>query len=144
MWPFTNNKHSLKEDIRISAEWISAALISSGYAADFSPKSIGEIERFFIENMQEVKAIPGGLLSKDLGKRLFALGSYVGEVLQRSLGGEWITNDSDPQGEINISLKFSDDSVCWPVQRILKRFKNGEEDSLVAYVNSLGLSIPRN
>lgn len=124
---------TLKEDIPASAEWISTALISSGYKADFSMDSLKEIERFFNEHSQEGEPVPGGLLSESLGSRLFALGSYVGEVIRRSMGGEWITDDSDPDGEINITLQLSNGGLIWPGQKVMKRLKNGPEDSIAAY-----------
>ena len=68
---------------------------------------------------------------------MFAIGAYAGEVVRRARGGEWIGNDSDPQGEIDITLKLPSGGVCWPVQRAIKRFKNGSEDSLYAWGHSL-------
>lgn len=124
---------TLKEDIPASAEWISTALISSGYNADFSMESLKEIERFFNEHSQEGEPVPGGLLSESLGSRMFALSSYVGEVIRRSIGGEWITDDSDPNGEINITLQLPSGGLIWPGQKVMKRLKNGPEDSIAAY-----------
>ena len=40
---------NIKEDVKASAKWISQALQSSGYRADFSPESLWEIDRFFDE-----------------------------------------------------------------------------------------------
>jgi len=130
---------TLKEDIQKSAEWISTALISSGYKADFSTDSIAEVERFFSEQSRNGKAVSSGLLSEQLGTRLFSVGSYVGELLKRNIGGEWIVNDSDPQDEINVAVKLPNGTICWPVQRVMKRFKNGTEESLTAYAISLGI-----
>jgi hypothetical protein len=124
---------TLKEDIKTGSNWISTALKSSGYKADFSPKSLKEIDRFFNEQSKDGKPTDKGLLSKQLGNRLFCIGSYIGEVIRRKVGGEWITNDSDPQGEINITLKTPDGTQMWPVQRVMKRLQNGAEDSIAAY-----------
>ncbi|MFX1257144.1 MAG: hypothetical protein ACFFAN_04765 [Promethearchaeota archaeon] len=129
------------EDVKKSSIWIAKALKSSNYRTDFSPESLLEIERFFNNNTQNGKPILGGLLSKDLGNRIFAIGCYVGEVICKSLGGKWNGDDSDPQAEINVTLKLPDSSIIWPVQRVMKRFKNGPEDSIVAYGSSLGLRI---
>jgi hypothetical protein len=76
-----------------------------------------------------------------LGQRLFSLGAYVGEVVRRNLGGEWQTDDADPQGEINVALKLPDGSLIWPVQRVMKRLKNGPEESIAVYGSALGLQI---
>jgi hypothetical protein len=132
---------TLKEDIRIAADWIAGALVSSGYRADFSPSSLWAIERFFEVNSREGSATRGGLLEQDLGKRLFGIGSYIGEVVRRALGGEWVTDDSDPEGEINAELLLPGGIRCWPVQRAMKRLKLGAEDSVVAWAVGLGLQV---
>ncbi len=127
------SKPTLLEDIGTASEWISQALNSSGYKADFSVESLKEIDRFFDENSKNGKATPDGLLSKNLGQRMFALGCYVGEVIKRNYGGEWITNDNEPNGEIDIQVKLEDSSIILPVHKVMKRFQNGEEDSIYAY-----------
>ena len=127
---------SLAHDIPSAAAWIAAALITSGYRADFTMVSIGEIERFFDENASSGIAVPGGLLSEDFGLRLFSLGSYCGEVLRREVGGQWITDNSDPAGEMNASLKLANGVTCWPIQRVMKRFQS-PENNLVHWAASL-------
>jgi hypothetical protein len=120
-------------DAKASAEWISNALTSSGYKADFSIESLKEIDRFIEEHAPNGKPVPGGLLSESAGSRLFAVGSYVGEVIRRQYGGTWSGNDKDPEAEINIELKLKSGTVLWPVQRVLKRFKNGSAEGIYAY-----------
>lgn len=65
------------------------------------------------------------------------LASYIGETAIKLYGGEWITDDSDPQGEINISVKLSNGIVIWPVIRCLKRYEEGCEESIYAYLFAL-------
>lgn len=132
---------SIQEDIAASAAWIAQALKSSGYRADFTPQSLWEIDRFFDEQSQDGAAKPGGLLSRDLGPRLFAVGSYIGEVLRRELGGEWAGEDSDPEIEINVAIHLQDGALCWPVQRAMKRFKNGPEDGIAFWGSGMGLQV---
>lgn len=127
-------------DVQTAAEWISTALSSSGYVADFSPASLWEVDRFFDEHSRNGKPVSGGLLSTDLGSRIFAVGSYVGEVVRRSAGGEWRGDDTDPAAELDVELVVGD-SVCWPMERVMKRFTNGAEDSLAAYGAGLGLEV---
>ena len=134
---------NIKEDIHRSADWIAHALSSSGYRADFTPQSLWEIDRFFDDHSSEGAAKPDGLLSQDLGPRIFAVGSYIGEVARRKLGGEWIGNDDDPQVEIAVELQFADGTRCWPVQRAMKRFKNGAEDGIAAWGSGIGLDVGR-
>ena len=129
------------DDVDAAAKWVATALTSSGYKADFSPASLWEIDRFFEEHSQNGQAVPGGLLSEQLGTRIFAIGSYVGEVLRQALGGKWVGDDNDPEAEINVELHLADGGICWPTQRAAKRFMNGAEDSIVAYVLGTGLDV---
>ncbi|HKQ78173.1 MAG TPA: hypothetical protein VJ810_31025 [Blastocatellia bacterium] len=129
------------EDAAKASAWIATALSSSGYIADFTAASLWQIDRFFDEQTQAGTAKPGGLLSQDLGSRLFAIGAYIGEVIRRERGGEWVADDNDPQAEINIALRLTDGAICWPVQRTVKRFKNGPEDGIAAYGVGMGLEV---
>ena len=133
--------NTLLDDIEPSADWIAQALSSSGYRADFTPQSLWEIDRFFDEHSRDGAAKPGGLLAEARGQRLFAVGCYIGEVVLRTLGGEWVTDDADPEGEINIELQLPDGTRCWPVQRTMKRFKNGAEDGIAGWGSGLELEV---
>jgi len=127
---------SLLSDIRTSAEWIVRAMNSSGYNVGMTIDSLREIDRFFNEHMNDDTHSPntGGLLSENMGSRLFGVGSLIGEVIIHECGGEWITNDNDEQGEINIAVKLPDGSVIWPVQRVMNRCREGPENDVYNYV----------
>jgi hypothetical protein len=129
----------IQDDVVSSANWIASALTSSGYTADFSAESLAQIDRFFDEQSRRGTPVKRGLLSEGLGQRIFGIGSYVGEVIRRGVGGAWVGDDSDPEAEINVCLILDDGSTIWPVQRVMKRYKNGRDDSLVAYGAALGL-----
>ena len=120
-------------DALLSAEQISRALSQSGYKADFSLESLKQVDQFFEEQVANGQPKPGGLLSQQLGARLFAIGAYVGEVIRRQNGGEWQSDDNDPQAEINIAVRLQTGVILWPVQRVMKRFKNGAEDGIWIY-----------
>lgn len=80
--------------------------MSSGYRADFTMESLREIARFFDDHSRDGEAVPGGLLGENLGQRVFAIGSYVGETIRRAHDGAWICDDSDPEGELNTAIRF--------------------------------------
>jgi hypothetical protein len=124
---------SLVADARRMAKWVADALNQSEYNADFSLESLREIDRFFDEQSRDGVAVPGGLLAEQLGSRIFALGSYVGECIIRHYGGQWQADGTDPEGEINIQVVIPGGAVIWPVQRVMKRFRNGAEDGIYAY-----------
>ena len=115
------------EDIPKAARWLEEAMTSSGYVLDGTLESFQELDRFIDEQKR-----PGGLLDGKAGSKLFGMGAYVGQTLIAQLGGRWETDDRDPQGEVNIAVTLSSGTV-WPVQRVMKRFSNGSEDSLYAY-----------
>lgn len=121
------------QDAVALADQISQALSQSGYNADFSLESLKEVDRFFDEQAANGRAKPGGFLSQQLGALLFALGAYVGEVIRRHHGGQWQGDDNDPQAEINIAIRLRTGTILWPVQRVMKRFKNGAEDGIWVY-----------
>jgi hypothetical protein len=61
------------------SEWIQKSrhlAESSRYIADFTPAGLWQIDRFFDAQAQGGIARPGGLLSQDLGSRLFAVGAH--------------------------------------------------------------------
>jgi hypothetical protein len=51
-------------------------------------------------------------------------GSYLGETFRRHHGGEWGVCMDMP------ALRFGEGNICFPWQRVLKRLRNGEEDSV--------------
>jgi len=136
--PSANAQSSkIVRDVKAAAEWIAKALRSSGYNADFSVESLKEIDRFFDDEAPGGVPRETGLLSESLGARIFGIGSYVGEVVRRAAGGEWVGNDGDPTAEINVELHLKDGAILWPVQRAMKRLKNGREDGIYAYGHAL-------
>jgi hypothetical protein len=103
-------------------------------------RRLAEIDRFFDEHARDGQAVQGGLLAEDTGRRLFALGAYVGEAIRQRLGGDWMADDDDPAGEVNVMLRLPDGTVIWPVQRAFKRLINGPEDGIVVYGAAFGLT----
>ena len=128
---------TLKEDIKAQSDWIVKAFQADGFKLDGSMDSIIEVDRFFVQNMKDGKPKKGGrLYGKGFGPKLFSIGSYVGETIIKNIkGAEWITDDNDPKGELNVSLKLPNDGQIWPIQKVMKRFQNGSEDAIYPYVH---------
>lgn len=122
------NEPSLEDDIRSASEWVVRALNVSGYNADYSLESMKEIDRFFDEQSGE-----DGIISRNRGQIIFALASYIGETVIRLYGGKWGGSD-----EVNMSVELDGGTVIFPTQRAMKRYQNGSEDSIYAYVYVLG------
>lgn len=120
---------TLLGDISKAEAWLVQNMNAAGYPLDGTIESFRELDRFFDEQSR-----PGGLLADGKpGSKLFAVGSYMGQVFVRRLGGVWETDDSDPAGEVNIAVRLLDGSLVWPVQRAMKRLRNGAEDGLYVY-----------
>lgn len=126
---------SLQEDIKAQSDWIVKAFAADSFILNGTIDSFIEIDRFFLHNLKDGKAKTGGRLDgKGYGSILFSIGSYVGETIIKNVpGAVWFTDDEDPQGEITVSVKFPDGTEVWPVERVIKRFQNGDEDSIYPY-----------
>ena len=127
-----NSQSPLEQDIKASCEWVIRALNSSGYKADYTLDSMKEVDRFFDE-----QNTPDGILSKNRGQILFALASYIGETVIKLYGGKWVIDEDDPNNEVNMAVQTSSGTVLWPAKRCMKRYTNGAEDSIYAYVYTL-------
>jgi len=127
---------SLQEDIKSLSDWIVKAFTADGYTLDYTIDSIIEVDRFFVKNMKDGKpSKKGRLAGQNVGQILFAIGSYVGETITKNVSGaEWITDDNDPEGEITATIKLPDGTEMWPMQKVIKRFRNGGEDAIYPYV----------
>jgi hypothetical protein len=125
---------TLKEDIKKQTVWIVNKLNSDGYNLDYSMHSLLDLDKFLQNNTRNGNPVKGGQLTKNVGLIVFSIGSYIGETFIKNIPGtEWITDDNDPQGEINAAIKFPDGTIIWPMQKVIKRFKLGFEDSLYPY-----------
>src|SRR5688572_28245116 len=128
---------TLKEDIKTGADWMVKAFKDDKIMLDYTIESFIELDKFFIQHSKDGQAVTGGRLSKNLGSIIFSIGAYVGEAIIRSVPGtEWKTDDADAKGEMNCSLMLPNGIEIWPMQRVMKRFKNGDEDSIYPYGHS--------
>lgn len=118
---------------------IGAFLHKAGYKIDFSPESLAELDRFFDEQAPGGQARPKGLLARELGIRLMAIGAYAGEVVRMKVGGTWVGDPDDPEMEIKVHLDLPDGITVFPTQRVMKRYRQGPENSLRAWGHRCGL-----
>jgi hypothetical protein len=133
---FKKKKTPLLDDIKYHSDLIMKAMNNAGYQVDMSVNSLKEIDRFFNEQMDDTlhKPKPGGFLSYDnMNTIFFGIGSLIGEIIIHVYGGEWIVDDNDKYGPVNIAVRLSDGSFIWPVQRVLKRRKEGPENNIYHY-----------
>ena len=125
---------SMLEDIKKQSDWLVNAFNSDNLHLDYTIHSFIEIDKFFALNAKNGRAIEYGRLSTNLGPVLFSIGAYVGETFIREVpGSAWVFNDKDPEDEINIELRIGGSGTIWPMQRVIKCFKTGFEDSIYVY-----------
>lgn len=103
---------------------------------DFSVESVRHVEAIL---SQLHHALPKGFLGKifgrgpssdDIATMSKMYGSYVGEVLRRIGGGEWVLKDDQ------VTLT-KDDTTVWPIVKVFKRITNGSEDNIAVYFQVL-------
>lgn len=126
---------TLLQDPKTASEWVIKALNSSGYQVSMHIESLKEVDRFFDEHMDDNTHKPkkGGLLSEDMEPRLFAIASLIGEVVINTYGGEWVVDDKNKHGGVNIAVKLPSGAMIWPAQRVAKRCGEGPENDIYHY-----------
>ena len=91
---------------------------------DYSPTSLNKLDVFITERFEPVG-------SKHVGEALLlGMGCYVGEVIIRCLGGQWSQKGPEITGIGGVQAVF-------PLQKVLKRFRNGPVDSLFFYYETI-------
>jgi hypothetical protein len=125
---------TLLEDIHTQAAWIVKAFKADGLTLDHSIESFKAIDHFIDLHSADGKGKPGGRLETNWGPILWSIGAYVGETIIRHCpGGKWVTNDSDPQGELNVEVRLPNGTTMFPIARVLKRFQHGPEECIYDY-----------
>ncbi len=123
---------NIEEEIPLATDWAMENLIMSGYNANFTLDSIKELDRFFEEQNKK-----DGIIAINPGSILFALACYLGETIIGLYGGKWVTNNNDPEKEMNIEIHLKSGVKIWPAQKIMKKYYNTKEENLYTYVKEL-------
>ena len=129
----------LIDDVKPAAEWVVECFKSDHTILDYSLESLSKIDQFISDNTIRPGVVkPQSRLSINVGTIMFSLGCYLGETIIRNTPGTfWETNDDEPDERINTWIKFPNGGTAYPVQRVMKRFQNGEEDSISFYGKTL-------
>jgi hypothetical protein len=107
-----------------------ARAVATEYGTSQSPEGLAVVERALAElagHPEEDEVVYWSAVVK--------LGSFGGEVVRASNGGRWVVVDS---GTLPFALttRFrGGEATVNPLGKAVKRFENGEEDSLVALVS---------
>jgi Na+/phosphate symporter len=112
---------------------------------NYSVDSLKNTEEIFTSLHKEVpknflaKISKRGLTEEQINLAALMLGAYVGEVIRRIHGGEWIREDVMGEKDV-ITLKLNGSSI-FPVGKAYKRIKNGSEDDICFYYKVLTTEI---
>jgi hypothetical protein len=119
---------------KFAESFVTTAKTLRGDDLDFSPRSISKLESL-------IDAMRGdGVPTQLLPDTFFAMGCYLGEVFVRNGYGRWVQTSPVPNESIppyGIVLKLEGTEVCDPVGKVLKRFENGEGDSLMFFYEAM-------
>lgn len=105
-----------------------------GVDLDYTVKSIEKIENLIVTNFNDGHPNPKGFFAKEIDYKLFAISSYIGEVvIKNTKGSKWILNTKDRNALINAKVVSANGTEMYPAHRVLNRIQNGEEDNLYHY-----------
>ena len=110
--------------------FVKAAKNITGQSPDFSKSSIGLVEGV-IESFRE-----GGAPKDKISDTLFSIGCYLGEVFVRNGYGHWVDAKATPMKNFCTApfvIQLGPTTFCNPIDKVEKRFENGEEDSLAFF-----------
>ncbi|MEU8889110.1 hypothetical protein [Streptomyces sp. NPDC048442] len=95
---------------------------------------------FLIDELRNGKTDPTDPADPaDLGRNLFGLGAYVGEVLVRNAGSTWI-DLAEPERDYfqqRVGMRMADGMLRSPLSKVANRYEVGPEESLELYYLTL-------
>ncbi|MDB5364989.1 MAG: hypothetical protein JWM77_916 [Rhodospirillales bacterium] len=119
-----------EELIADASSWASSMVGSRGVTLDGSVDSLRILDMLIDDARDAIQGEP----NPPQAALLWALGAYLGEVVRSTRGGDWSVGALDDLDAFwATSLTTGDGDQLWPMQRMIKRFLNGPDDSIYAY-----------
>jgi hypothetical protein len=103
----------MRRALEESVTWIASELVAAGYRADVSLGSLEELDRYIDDNTDNGEP-KSGVLLRQKGRCVLALGAYVGEAIRRAQGGQWFLDPDRPNDIFHIQLRLDDGLCMWP------------------------------
>jgi hypothetical protein len=120
----------LEQLIADASSWASSMVGSRGVTLDGSVDSLRILDMLIDDARDAIQGEP----NPPQAALLWALGAYLGEVVRSTRGGDWSVGALDDLDAFwATSLTTADGDQLWPMQRMIKRFLNGPDDSIYAY-----------
>jgi hypothetical protein len=96
------------------------------YSLDYSEESVTSLEKIIAEGWPD-----GG--NSPLDTTIAMFGSYLGETIRKNMGGIW-----EHDAKMGYALKdVGGKATIFPFAKIAKRFKEGSDESLTFYYESI-------
>lgn len=120
----------LEQLIGDAAMWAATLVGNRGATLDGSVESLRILDALIEDARESIQGEP----NPPQAALLWALGAYLGEVLRNARGGSWTVGALDDLDLFwGTSLTSTDGLQMWPMQRIIKCFLNGAEESVYDY-----------
>jgi len=106
---------------------VQAAKQVTGVDLNYTPESIKEVDEIVEQIRKE------GMRLEEIADILFGFGCYVGEVFVRNNNAKWVKTEKTPMRKFAgapMIIELRKDSLCNPIDKVFKRFENGETDNL--------------
>ena len=119
-------------------EAVNLAQTTSQQKLDFSEDSIKTLEKILDAIHKSIprdvlqKRIKGVAVSEIVDQVCNTYGAYIGEVMRRNIGGEWMLDDKFSPGQKIVSLRVGH-LQTFPSSKVLKRILDGPGDDVWFY-----------
>jgi hypothetical protein len=117
-------------------EAVNLAQAVSKRKLDFSEESVKVVEAILSQLHTELPREKRKPLPEVIDQVCNVYGAYIGEVMRRTMGGEWVLDDKMSPGNKIISLRLGNTQTC-PSAKVYKRIMNGSEDDVWFYYRVL-------
>ena len=115
----------------LAQRFVDFAQSIEGITLDYSENSIEQVDEI-IEGMRK-----SGLSVKDVYLNLLIAGCYIGEIFIRKHTAKWVkakeTSYGDSASGAPIVIEYAINSYTSPIDKVIKRLENGQEDYLPYY-----------
>ncbi|MEV5613506.1 hypothetical protein [Streptomyces sp. NPDC052225] len=110
-----------------------ARVASARLPLDYSVASLRVVD-FLVDGLRK-----GGAERARVDAVLFGLGAYVGEVLARRAGAEWVDLDESQRAYFGqeVGVRMPDGRVWSPLGKVVNRYEVGSEESLQTFYLTL-------
>jgi hypothetical protein len=126
---------SIKKNLKWSLDLLIADFKNNGIDLDFSVESVEFIEKIMASQLVDGEPTSDGFFAENMEKKLGGIASYIGEVIIRNTkASKWEIDENDPEGGFNISVVSANSTKMFPVQKVLARIHN-DEDNIYLYTS---------